>query len=336
MKKKTFFICGFPNQGNWYAQAKDAAKVIPTIMTDMDQSAYAKLLTSVNSYKDTPLGTMFYEIVRANKGMYHMSFLSTPSAIPEILMLEQMSIIGAEASPTLRPPYDGVWNPLSTALKRDKSGYHISSENLAMEITVRSKLCHNFYHDSGMWLTPNDLLFMMGAYGEFISMIFGRTFRLSIQEEMPVKFIFAWYFALMCGYEPDNNGQLPIMQRFGVQMGIGPQALQSISGAFGAMYVEAEGAITVTHLLSLMKDFVPDRVTDMNEKALWSVITRISTNGLQYVIGVNYPPYFIANLLEVASVGRHTILTSLIKERNKPSDFMNRLRLIVKSRYLHD
>lgn len=339
MKKRNFFSGGYTSMTNLKASAMEAARILPQLRMDMTQEQYVTLLKKVTSYKDTPLGDIFSNVVASPRsGLFHMSFLGTKDTVPEIVQMAQMSVCGEEIMPNLKnTEYGKVWNPLSTGLSRNRSTGEIAvaSENILIETTVRSQLCANFFHQNGPWLTSNDILFIANLYGDFLAWTIGRTIGFTIQEEMPVKYIFAWYFMLLCGVPTERDGNLPLCRRLGGTMGMSRPAIDRVSDALIDKYAETQEEPTLEDMVSVVKEFTPDRTSRLTRNAIYAMMANSASNGVPITIGVDYPPYFMAFLLQVASIGRHSVMTRIIKERNRPSEIMRELRRMARAGYFY-
>jgi len=338
MKKRNLFDGGFTTKTDYRGKALLASRELPKLNFDLEQHEYTRLLRGAMSYKDTPIGQTYGLIMNSSDtSLLHMSFLGSTEKIPDILQLSQMSICGAELSSSLaHTKYGRVWNPLTTGLKRVKGEYEIASMNVLIENTVRSQLVSNFFNVNKPWLKPEDVMFTSQIYGQFMAMVIARKFSLSIQEELPLVYIFAWYFMLLCGVPTDKDGKLPLCDRVGKQVGLIGTAMEKISASLSNMYMEAKQEPTLKEVLTVVHEFSPDRVSYLkNETTIYSMMLGTSTNGISVAIGIDYPPYFMTFLLTTASIGQHGFMSRVLKERNKPSVIGTYLRNMCRSGYFY-
>ena len=338
MKKRNLFDGGFTTKTDYRGKALLAARELPKLNFDLDQPEYTRLLRGAMSYKDTPIGQTYGLIINSpSTELLHMSFLSTTERVPDILQLSQLSICGEELAHSLaHTKYGRVWNPITTGIKRVKGDYEIASMNILIENTVRSQLSSNFFRCSKPWLKPEDVIFVSQIYGQFMAMVIARKFSLTIQEELPLVYIFAWYYMLLCGVPTDKDGVVPLCDRVGKNIGLLGTSMEKISASLSNMYMDAKQEPTLKELLTVVHEFSPDRVSYLkNETTIYSMMLGTSTNGISIAIGVDYPPYFMAFLLSTVSIGQHGFLSRVLKERNKPSVIGTYLRNMCRSGYFH-
>lgn len=318
MKKPTLFDTSFGKASSLNNQAKQALRFLSenfklVVLSDDD----LKNLANLKSVISTPIDNLYHHILDAGKlDRYLILDLSATASedTPEILTLHEMSIDGNQLGSNVPDNLKKLWvnvTPIASRRRTNTSPLIINDLSKLQGLVVRGSLTMS-YDSSDTWLTPKLASFIIESYSITISALIKRTYNLDLADTTFVQTLFAIYYAQLLG---PNNGDLkrpPLLNRCGwlSSMGELDRILDSI-----APYRDndSDDVLDPTKIANILSKVGPSRMKNFNINSLYRFVSMGPMDSQSMMIAVDYPPYWVYQVLKTLSGAKNPILNTIIR-----------------------
>ena len=269
-------------------------------------------------FSSTPTSRIFHNVVAANK-LDNFVFLDYTGmtgrgvSIPEILTSDDLCIDGKAISTVPVPALvQKCWINITPILgKRDAYNDSVFFTDLGQlaSLVSRAALCQ-VYNDVNNWITIRQQLLLIKLFSVIMAQVITNTYRLDPVERRVVMTIFAYYYAQMVGSQEAINAKIPPLLMRCQFLGSGTDIIQ-VSEELEKY--KTDGQLTLMGLIQAIRTMGPSRMKNYNLQILFRSIASASIDSTIMIIAMSYPPYFLHQLLRVASGYKNPILSGVIK-----------------------
>ena len=274
-------------------------------------------LDSVRVFSSTPLSKLFQDITAAGK-LSNFTFLNLArynKDIPEILALDDI-VIDAKTIPSTPVPaqIQKCWINITpiTSIKDSYNGsLNVSDTAAFASMVVRAAIVQS-YNDSEVWLNPRLATIVIESYAMTISHVLRQAFTLGFEEEKFVQTLFAAYFAQLLG---DKNAPLKIPPMLMRCTFLG--SAQDIIGRMNTIEQyrqdNGEDILHPIKICSILAACGPERMKKFVPTMLYRFMSSSSLDSQTMMIAVDYPAYWVYQMIRVASGYKNPVMTNVIK-----------------------
>lgn len=274
-------------------------------------------LDSVRVFSSTPLSKLFQDITAAGK-LSNFTFLNLArynKDIPEILALDDI-VIDAKTIPSTPVPaqIQKCWINITpiTSIKDSYNGsLNVSDTAAFASMVVRAAIVQS-YNDSDVWLNPRLATIVIESYAMTISHVLRQAFTLGFEEEKFVQTLFAAYFAQLLG---DKNAPLKIPPMLMRCTFLG--SAQDIIGRMNTIEQyrqdNGEDILHPIKICSILAACGPERMKKFVPTMLYRFMSSSSLDSQTMMIAVDYPAYWVYQMIRVASGYKNPVMTNVIK-----------------------
>ena len=276
-----------------------------------------KDLDSVRVYSSTPLSKLFQDITDSGK-LSEFTFLNLArydKDIPEVLALDDI-VIDAKYLPATAVPaqLQRCWINITpiTSIKDSYNGsFNITDSAAFASMVVRAAIVES-YNDSDLWLNPKLATIVIENYAMTISHVLRQAFTLGYEEEKFVQTLFAAYYAQLLG---GNNAPLKVPPMLLRCTFLG--AAQDIIGRLESIQQyrddNGEDLLFPIKICNILQQCGPERMKKFVPTMLYRFLSSSSLDSQIMMIAVDYPAYWVFQMLRVASGYKNPIMSNVIK-----------------------
>lgn len=275
------------------------------------------MLKSVRLHIKSSFTDIYQRVVEDGKlGLFTFTDCSaTRDAVPELLTLNDITVDGKYISKNIPVEYQNTWVNLSPILgKRDayNSSMQITDVPRLCALVARGMLCMS-YNDSDGWLTPNLCTFVVESYSTMLSAHLRSIFNLGYDEHRLVHTLIAAYYAQLLGTADAPLEVPPLLYRCSF-LGTGAEISERL-----LVFREERSKLNNGWQLSL--DIVcnllatcgPSRMKTLTSKQLYVTMSRGSIDSQAMLLSLDYPPYWVYQLLANSQGSKNPNINNLIK-----------------------
>lgn len=340
-QKPNILSTPFATAYNMNMLAKNAAKflVANSKNADLTEYGYANLLQNTNTMTFSHMTTMFRNIVEAGKlsSLYLYSFSrGQVGDIPEMLTIDDVSVDAKFIDATIPPELRKVWvnlTPMVASNKKDRNGpISVSDVPRTVSTIVRAFLCTSYNDSVDEWLSPKISTFVIEFYTMAMSSVLVRTFNLDWEESHLINLLFTWYYASLLGPKTDNDAE-PMLLHKNARLFKGisnsdqlATLMADINAVRGTRAMSIEVIIEVIHAMG------PARMRSLKSGDMYRMISLASADTTSMMIAIDYPPYFVHQILRTVSGAKHPILSNVVNNRMNKADVLKTLDLLVRDK----
>jgi hypothetical protein len=338
--KPNILTTPFAKTYNMNAMSKQAARFLLANKknADMEDHGYETLLSNVNTMTFSHMTTMFRNIVDHNKlsSIYLFSYArSLVKDIPELLTIDDVVVDGKFIPSSVTPDLQRAWvnlTPVLTSNKKDRLGsVQIADIPKAVSSVVRAFLCTS-YNDSDEWLPPKISAFVIEFYTMAMSSVLIRSFNLDWEEAHLVQLLFAWYYASLLGPNKDNDNE-PILLHKNRQLFKGIANTTQLDELFGKINGIRDGRpMSIDIITEVIRSIGPARMKNLKGSDVYRLFSLSTADSTAMMIAVDYPPYFVHQILRTVSGAKHPILSNVLNTRMNKSNVLKTMDLLVRER----
>ena len=269
-------------------------------------------------FSSTPISRLYQELVESDKLNHFLCYNLSRNTddIPEILTIQDI-VIDGKAIPTLAVParMQKCWINL-TAISSDKDpyngSYNITDSTTLANLFVRAALVSG-YEDHELWLSPKLASFVIESYATTIGVELGRIYGLDYNESMFVQTLFAAYYAQLLGGEGATLYPI-LLNRCGFlgTMNDIQDRIKSVED----LNTRPDKLWTPDVICVTLQQRGPHRLHKITRNQLYRFLSSSSTDSITMAIALEYPPYWVYQLLRVASGAKIPTMSNVIKIRN--------------------
>lgn len=239
------------------------------------------------------------------------------SEIPDLLALPSITLdlrgSTLPASVKSLPEYnDKILINLSGLIRPTGYGdtYEVSDFYEIQSLMIRGALCRS-YTDVKFgynWLSPSLSKFIIESYAVILSSQLVQTFALDFVQQMQVAAFFALYMS-----QKIANSNDPFPQTFWLSTFLGDR---KVVDEFVSTHRDTiTDTLTLSDTCDLIATHGSARMRNFDLRMLNQICSRIGSDNISNMIALEYPPYWVQQVLLAISAGKSTILAALKRYR---------------------
>lgn len=308
-----------------YVQARDISAHIKDAVTFLIKNPDVILpkdkvrdIGTQRLFSSTPTSRIFHAIVSADK-LNNFLFLDYSGitgrglSVPELLTSDDLCIDGASITTVPVPALaQKIWINVTPILgKRDAYNDSLFFTDLGQlaNLVTRAALCQA-YNDTNNWITIRQQLLLLEMYAVIMAQVITNTYRLDPVERRLIMTIFAYYYAQMVGSQESSYEKMPpILMRCNF-LGSGSDI---IGIAEELQKYKENGILTINGMIKAIQTMGPARMKKYNLQVMFRSIASASVDSSTMIISMSYPPYFLYQLLRIASGYKNPIISGVVK-----------------------
>lgn len=275
-------------------------------------------LTSLKFYSSSPVSTLYQTLVAAKKltNFLLLDLSSVKNDLPELLTIDKL-IVDGKYIPNLSvpTPIQKCWVNLTPVLGK-RATYNgaltINDTTQLSAIVIKAFLCGT-YHDTDMWLNPKLATFVIESYSMTIAGVIANAYNLDLYEKRFVQTLFAIYYAQSLGGSNSDFDTPPLLMRC--------PFLGSVADITRCLEViephrEAGTLLTPSLICTLLQKVGPPRLANFSNVQLYRYLSSSALDSAEMMIAIDYPPYWVYQLIRVASGYKNPVMSNIIKLTN--------------------
>jgi len=232
-------------------------------------------------------------------------------SIPEILTMTSITIDGSKDS-SMPKSLQKIWCNITPYIRKRKSLYEnviYTDVNRVHELFVRGALCKT-YNNNDLYLNTDIATLLIESYALTITGILSMAYSLSsLQDRAIITILFAAYFAQKINTSSDLN--IPEIlykckRLYGPTTGVDISVLPH----FMKYKDNPNSPLTIYEVCKIIGEHGPDRMKTFNVNHLNSLFSRGSSDTSTMLIALEYPPYYLMQLLLLADNYKNYTLSS--------------------------
>lgn len=300
---------------------KDALKFLIQNPQCILQSDKVREIETQRLFSSTATARIYHTIAASGK-MNNFLFLdysdisSRGASIPDILTSDDLCIDGSKIDNIIVPALvKRCWINVTPILasKRTRDAYNdtLNFTDLGQlaNLVTRAALCQA-YQDSDNWITIRQQLLLLELYAVIMAQVMTNTYRLDPIERRNIMTIFAAYYAQMIGTQEIKADIPPLLLRCPF-LGSGTDIMQIMEEL--KKFREKDGFLTLDGVIKAICKIGPSRMKNYNIHVLFRSIAGAAVDSSTMIVSMYYPPYFLYQLLRVASGYKNPVLSGIIK-----------------------
>lgn len=316
-----------------YVMARDVSRHLTEALTFILKNQFVVLpdakLKDVESqriFSNTPMARIFRNIASAGK-LNQFLFLDysdlKTTSIPELLITEDLCIDGSAVSNVQVPAFaQKCWINLTPILgKRDSYNVPLFFTDVSRlaQLVTRAALVQA-YKDKDLWLTINQSLLFIELYSTIIGQSVTNMYALNPDERRFVMTILAAYAAQRTGSQTTDPKMPPLLMRCAF-LGSGVDVRTIMDDAM--KYVkDPSGWMTLADVATIIQNIGPSRMKSYSPQMLYRSISISSIDSSTMIIAADYPPYWLYQLMNVASGYKNPVISGIVKTLNLKNKLM--------------
>ena len=319
----TIFDTKFADQYNLKTLAKRAVGVVEGLPLDLDQAEYHSLVRGANPLMRNALSEAFRNIKQQSvlEKMYYVSTITDKEvSVPEVLAMDDLTIIGEQAGHVSNKEARGAWVCLNSCLTAPRARYDgvtVSSVNQLSSTVVRAGMCMAYAKNNYGWLGDKSMAFMVSVYAHTVHSILNRLFNLDIEESSLVRYAFAHYYASKLTNHFSPSGMPLILNRCSDSLFKGKVVLSEYSDRMLAITGKANAVPTMEDAVEFVKEYGPKRASRLDANMIYRAAYTNSRKSLATHVAMDYPPYLAYLLLRLSANDKHPLFTRVLNDNFK-------------------
>jgi hypothetical protein len=234
--------------------------------------------------------------------------------LPELLTKDDICVDGAQLNLSISSEFKKAWVNLSPTLSisKDRVGaVHVSDIPKLVSTAVRAFLCMS-YNDMDEWLSPKMSVFVIEFYTMTMSHALNRAYNLDFEEDSLVKLLFAWYYAGLLG-GTDKRADHPVLLRKLDKVFKGLQSPAVLEEQIARVNEVRDGRdMSIDVICDILRKIGPKRMSKLAGGHIYRLMSISSVDNNALLIGIDYPPYFVHQILRTASGAKHPVLSRVL------------------------
>lgn len=276
-------------------------RVIKYLMDNRNCYVNSSLLRNVfqvTTMLPTPVNVIFDHLKNTDKLDIFAPIHLDKGVIPEVLTTDDIVIDLTQLDGHILKQYPEFFNKilinLSSILKISKvnQAYSVSDINVMHAMYTRGALIAS-YQDSDGWLNPTLNVFIVKTYSMIISRLLALQYNLTYFEQLNIAAVFALYMCQALGAENDNLDNPSLFQRCTFLS----DKRSTLNDLAKAMSHLSSTGLNIGKVCLLIKELGPPRMETFNPQILYRTISSLGTSAISMSIALEYPPYWVYQLL---------------------------------------
>ena len=258
-------------------------------------------LKSLRIMLSNPVSDIAQRIIDTNKlDQYLFTNLANYNAsVPELLTMTELTIDGKNLDTTVASLNRAWFNLTPFIAKRSQQVVLTDIPSFCSQL-MRGMLIMS-YNDSDAWLSPQLASFVIESYSMTISMILNRMYVLDPNEQKILQTLVGAYMAQMIGGSAQNQEVPELLFRC--------SSLESVAQIKNRLdiFKDAREKLDNNYQLSwdiigqLIREAGPERMRDFKTEVFSRLFSGSPVDSISMIIGMNYPPYWVNEVLKTAS-----------------------------------
>ena len=308
-----------------FVQARDVEKYLSNALLFLLKNQYVIVpkdkvdaIGSQRIFSSTPVNRIFKSVATAGK-LNNFLFLDysslTNTSIPEVLVSDDLCIDGNAITAFQVPAVaQKCWINITPIVgKKDayNDNINITDTSVLAQLVTRAALCQA-YKDKDMWLTIKQALYVIEVYATIVTQTISNMYNLNPDERKFIMTLFAIYYAQLCGPENADPKVPPMIMRC-PWLGSGSDILAVVEDIQSVIPKEDKGMLKLSTIVEIIRKKGPSRMKNYTVQMLYRSLSASSLDSSIMVIAMDYPPYFVYQLLRVASGYKNPIISGIVK-----------------------
>lgn len=276
-----------------------------------------EFLKAVRLHIKSPFSDIYQRVIEDDRlSLFTFADCSaTRDTVPELLTLNDITVDGKYISKNIPNEYQNIWVNLSPILgKRDayNSSMQVTDIPRLCALVSRGVLCAS-YNDSDAWLSPNLAAFIIESYSTMIAVHLRSIFNLGFDEFRLVHTLIAAYYAQLLGGEDALMEVPPLLYRC-TFLGNGAEIVERLNIFKEECQKLNNGwKLSLDIVCKLLATCGPARMKTLTSKQLYITMSRGSIDSQAMLIALDYPPYWVYQLLANSQGSKNPNISNLIK-----------------------
>lgn len=269
-------------------------------------------------FSSTPISKIYQDLVESDKLMSFICYNLSGVAdnIPEVLTIQDIVVDGKSVRNLSVPArFQKCWinlTSISTKVDPYNVQYNITDSTMLTNLFVRAALVTG-YEDYEPWLSPKLASFVVESYATTIGVELGRIYGLDYNETMFVQTLFAAYYAQLLGGEGvtmyptllNRCGFLGTMNDITARI----RSVEDLNNHPNKLW-------TPEIICYVLQQRGPHRMRKLTRTQLYRFLSSSSADSITMAIALEYPPYWVYQLLRVASGAKIPTISNVVRLRN--------------------
>lgn len=307
-----------------FVKARDVSRYLAEAVTFMIKNPVVVLkderlrdIESQRLFSNTPMSRIFQGLASAGK-LNQFLFLDYSSlkgtGIPEVLISDDLCIDG-RAIQTFQVPAiaQKCWINLTPILgKRDSYNSPLFFTDLSRLTQLVGRAAFvQAYRDKDLWLTIKQSILYIKLYSTIVSQTLSNAYNLDPDERKFITTLLAIYAAQLVGPEHCDPKRPPLLMRcsfLGSNVDI-IKVLESIQ----PYIANKDGWMTLNDVVEIIRNIGPSRMKNLSVKLLLTSLSVSSVDSSTMIIAADYPPYWLFQLVNVASGYKNPVISGITK-----------------------
>lgn len=280
-------------------------------------------LSDVKIYSNSPLTKLWQLFVDSDRLSTILWLdcqrMQNSTELPTILTYADLTINGNSIPELAVPaPLQRCWADL-TPIVSSKSAYNgelfITDVNYLCELLCRCLCVQTYDRAQSLWLPPKFATFLIEAYSTIIVNVFGQMLALSLPDRRFLQTVFAAYYAQCLGGPGDNLALPSLLSRCTF---LGSSAdIESVMSVINAKRQNnGNDLLTPAYCCQLLQQAGPERTQRLTGQLLYRAMSSSALDSSVMAAAVDYPPYFLFQLLRCAVNHKNPLFSNFIRMGN--------------------
>lgn len=287
------------------------------------------VIKSMKNFGNSHVYSLFETIIDSDKiNIFKFLDFSKVSIdnIPEILTLSSLTIDNYNNGIYVPNEYKKVLCNITPHIKKrtsESDRLNIVDIDSIHSLIVRGALCKS-YNDSRLWLTADLAAMIIESYALTISNILSSVYKLDFQDSNLVTLMFATYYAQLLNIDgsmeyPELLSKCKRLEKMGVDI----TALSFIN----KQRKNPKALLTLKEVCEIVAICSTIKMKSFNINTLNSLFSRGSVDIQIMLTALEYPPYFVMQLIRLADNHKNQVMLANINNKKIAPAFVELLRL---------
>lgn len=289
--------------------------------------ASVKSIGSARTFSSAPICRIYQSLVSnelLNKFLFY-NLSGYTGDIPSALTAEDVTIVGSILPGVTVVPalVNKCWINITPIAKKDL--YHdttITDTTRLSELVVRAALCDTYTKSPVPWLSYNQLAYVIEFYGNVISAQLRNAFNLNPMEKQFVATLFGAYMAQMVGPNDPNQWEVPPLLLRCSAFGSANEIMAVMNTVKPMRPNNGKSLLSIDLICALIAEFGPQRMNKFNKAQFYTFICSSFLDSAVMMTAVDYPPYWVLQMLRVASGAKNPVISNYLKQSNQKPKLM--------------
>lgn len=279
-----------------------------------------EILKNLRIHTRTPMTDIFIHLVEAEKlPMFTITDMTiSRESIPELFTLNDITVDGKYLNASIPKTYQNAWINLTPILsKRDAynsaGGFSIADIPTMAALFARGALCMSYNDNASQgWLSPVLNTFIVESYVSMIVPYIAQYYKLEYDERKLVETIFATYYAQLLQPEEMDPMSPPLLMRCGF-LGSPAEIKLRLSVFEETRELNNMQRLSIGSCCKLLTMVGPSRMKDFTADKVYIPLTRSAVDSQAMSIALDYPPYWVYQLMTNVYGSKNPMLNNLIR-----------------------